>query len=329
MNRLTLLGVDDIEANRVSLHYLIEEYCNDINLILASSGEDALKKAYTNDIDLIVLDIQMPGLDGFDTAKYLKSNPKTKHIPIIFLTAAFKKDEFQQKGFEVGAIDYLTKPIEDLQFINKLNLYKEVIFKTKELEKMNEELNKSLKEAIEHKEIIQKQQKELEDKNRFLEELSVTDNLTKLYNRNKLDEVLSIEANRSNRFEHAFGVVIIDIDYFKSVNDLYGHQMGDTVLKEFADILKSNSRKTDTVGRWGGEEFLIICSETNLEGILSFAQSIREKISSFPFAIGEKKTASFGVSVYKKDENVESMIKRADDALYNAKENGRNRVEFL
>lgn len=315
MNRMTLLGVDDIEANRISLQYLIEEYCNDIDIVLASSGEEALTEAYTKDIDLIVLDIQMPGLDGFDTAKYLKANPKTEHIPIIFLTAAFKKDEFQQKGFEVGAIDYLTKPIEDLQFINKLNLYKEVIFKTKELENMNEELNKSLKE--------------IEEKNKLLEELSITDNLTKLYNRNRLDEVLIAEANRSNRFSSSFGVIIMDIDFFKAVNDMYGHQMGDTVLKEFADILKSNSRKTDTVGRWGGEEFLIICSETNLEGILSFSNHIREKIASYLFAIDEYKTASFGVSMYNKDEDIKLMLKRADDALYHAKENGRNIVEHL
>ncbi len=165
--------------------------------------------------------------------------------------------------------------------------------------------------------------------NRQLLELSITDNLTKLYNRNKLDEVLIEESNRANRFDHIFGVIIIDIDYFKSVNDIHGHQMGDTVLKEFADILKFNSRKTDTVGRWGGEEFLIICSETNLDGILSFANTLKEKISSYPFALGEQKTASFGVSVYKKDENVEDMIKRADDALYEAKENGRNKVECL
>ena len=165
--------------------------------------------------------------------------------------------------------------------------------------------------------------------NKQLEELSITDNLTKLFNRNKLDKELLTEANRANRFSSTFGVIIIDIDYFKSINDVYGHQMGDTVLKEFADILKSNSRKTDTVGRWGGEEFLIICSETNLEGILSFANNLKEKISSYSFSIEEQKTASFGVSIYKKEEDTDLMIKRADDALYNAKENGRDRVEYL
>lgn len=176
---------------------------------------------------------------------------------------------------------------------------------------------------------INKLNNQLDEKNKLLEELSITDNLTKLYNRNKLDDVLVNESHRANRFNHIFGVIIIDIDFFKSVNDIYGHQIGDTVLKEFANILKSNSRKTDTVGRWGGEEFLIICSETNLEGILSFANSLKEKISTFSFALGEQKTASFGVSIYEKDEDTDSMIKRADDALYNAKKNGRNSVEYI
>lgn len=250
----------------------------------------------------------MPGLDGFDTAKYLKSNPKTEHIPIIFLTAAYKKEEFQLKGFEVGAIDYLTKPIEDMQFINKLRLYKEVIFKTKALEQTLAELEK---------------------KNKLLEELYVTDNLTKIYNRNKLDQVLTSEVNRSNRYGTIFGIILIDIDYFKSVNDIHGHLMGDIVLKEFAGILSKNSRVTDTIGRWGGEEFMIICTETNLEGLYIFATSLKDKISSFPFSIKEKKTASFGISVYNQNENIDELIRRVDEALYTAKKNGRDKVESL
>ncbi len=167
MKNITILAVDDVEANRVSLQYLIDEYIEDIDLILAPSGEEALKITYTNEIDIIVLDIQMPGMDGFDTAKYLKSNPKTKNIPIIFLTAAFKEEEFQQKGFEIGAIDYLTKPIENHQFINKLNLYKEVIIKTKQLEAVNDDLYGVLQKEIELKEKIQKQQMELVEQSKM------------------------------------------------------------------------------------------------------------------------------------------------------------------
>ncbi len=161
MKNITILAVDDIEANRVSLQYLIHEYLENVHLILASSGEEALKITYKEEVDIIILDIQMPGLDGFDTAKYLKSNPRTQNIPIIFLTAAFKKEEFQQKGFQIGAVDYLTKPIENHQFINKLNLYIEVIIKNKQLKAVNDNLYKALQKEIELKEQIQKQQLEL------------------------------------------------------------------------------------------------------------------------------------------------------------------------
>ena len=167
MKNITILGVDDIEANRISLQYLIEEYLEDVNLILAPSGEEALKLTYRNSIDIIILDIQMPGMDGFETAKFLKSNPKTQNIPIIFLTAAFKEEEFQQKGFEIGAIDYLTKPIENAQFINKLKLYIEVIIKTKQLQKVNDNLYDSLKKEIDLKERIQKQQLELVEQSKM------------------------------------------------------------------------------------------------------------------------------------------------------------------
>ncbi len=161
MNNITILAVDDVEANRVSLQYLIDEYLEDIDLVLATSGEEALKITYTKDIDIIILDIQMPDMDGFEVAKYLKSNPKTKNIPIIFLTAAFKEEEFKQKGFEIGAIDYLTKPIENHQFINKLKLYIEIILKTKQLEAVNDDLYKALQKEIQLKEENQKQQLEL------------------------------------------------------------------------------------------------------------------------------------------------------------------------
>lgn len=167
MKDIKILVVDDVEANRVSLQYLIHEYLDEVELFLAASGEEALKITYTNEIDIIILDIQMPGLDGFDTAKFLKSNPKTQNIPIIFLTAAFKEEEFKQKGFEIGAIDYLTKPIENLQFINKLKLYIQVIIINKQLIQVNNNLYEALSKEIELKEKIQKQQLELVEQSKM------------------------------------------------------------------------------------------------------------------------------------------------------------------
>ncbi len=145
MNSIKILVVDDVEANRLSLKYLLEEYFENLSIILANNGEDALRIAFKDEIDLIILDVQMPGIDGFETAKYLRLNAKTKNIPIIFLTAIFKDDEFQEKGFEIGAVDYLTKPIQNNQFINKINLYIQLILKNKELEEKNLYLHDILK----------------------------------------------------------------------------------------------------------------------------------------------------------------------------------------
>ena len=170
--------------------------------------------------------------------------------------------------------------------------------------------------------------KEIKEKNIALEQLARTDKLTALYNRVKLDEELISESDRANRFSHNFGVILIDIDYFKKVNDEFGHQVGDTILQEFSRIIESNSRKTDVVGRWGGEEFLIISPEINLAGLLSLANKLRNEICSYKFVNNEYKTASFGISIYEKNENINKLIKRVDEALYKAKENGRNRVEI-
>jgi len=168
----------------------------------------------------------------------------------------------------------------------------------------------------------------LKKMNRQLEKLSITDNLTKLYNRNKLDEVLFLEVNKANRFSYSFGIIIIDIDLFKSINDTHGHLQGDIFLKEISQILKKYTRKTDIVGRWGGEEFMIISSDTDMRKIKLFAEKIKEEISSYSFSLGTQQTASFGASIYQKNESVDEMMKRADEALYEAKRGGRNRVCF-
>ena len=189
-----------------------------------------------------------------------------------------------------------------------------ILYKNRAINKINEQL-----ESLNH---------EIEEQNTILEKLAVTDKLTGLYNRNKLDEILISEQQKAKRYSYEFGIIMIDIDYFKRVNDEYGHQVGDTVLKDFAQILNSNIRETDTVGRWGGEEFLIVSTQTNLPGLICLATALQQKIASYSFSISGQKTASFGVASFKGNENVNEIVKRADDALYKAKNNGRNRVEI-
>lgn len=160
-----------------------------------------------------------------------------------------------------------------------------------------------------------------------LEKISITDNLTGLYNRHKLNAILKREFHRAERINYPFGIVILDVDLFKNINDTYGHNVGDLVLKEISLLLKRNIRVSDTLGRWGGEEFLIIVPEGNRYKGQLLAKKLREKIEKYSFTTVKNITASFGVAKYKKGDSIDTLIKRADDALYKAKENGRNRVE--
>lgn len=162
-----------------------------------------------------------------------------------------------------------------------------------------------------------------------VEELAVLDKLTGLYNRLKLDEVFEYELAKVKRYHEALSLIMVDIDKFKSVNDNYGHQVGDLVLRDLAKILKSSIRQTDTLGRWGGEEFLIICPQTDIKSAYSIADKIRQKIEEYSFSIVGCRTASFGVASYVDDDIQETLISRADKALYMAKESGRNRVVIL
>ncbi len=161
-----------------------------------------------------------------------------------------------------------------------------------------------------------------------MEKLAITDKLTGIYNRTKLEDVLNYELERGKRYSREMGLILIDIDYFKQVNDTYGHQVGDNILSDFANLLKNSCRFIDVVGRWGGEEFLIIIPEANEEGIMKLAESIRRKIENYPFSDVGQKTASFGVSISADSDEVKDCIKRADEALYEAKDSGRNKVCF-
>lgn len=161
-----------------------------------------------------------------------------------------------------------------------------------------------------------------------LQKLSNTDKLTNICNRLKLDNELSKLITNSNLHGKKFGIILADIDHFKLVNDNYGHQIGDEILKEFVKVLQSNIRSSDIIGRWGGEEFLIICVDMNLENMVQIAQKLRLNVSEHSFKVVKKLTASFGLSMHAKNETKEHLINRADLALYEAKRLGRNLVKF-
>lgn len=203
----------------------------------------------------------------------------------------------------------------------------EVSYLSSAFEDMSESIHRyqnSLEEQVKER------TKELIDKNQELLKLSITDKLTEIYNRAKLDKTLQEEFNRSKRYKTEFSVILIDIDFFKKVNDTFGHQIGDDVLKESAQVLKDSIRLTDVLGRWGGEEFLIISPQTNLEGAVKIAEHINNAIKLYKFkTYPNKVTMSIGVASYFEDmSKIEEILLNADKSLYKAKENGRDRVVY-
>jgi len=160
-----------------------------------------------------------------------------------------------------------------------------------------------------------------------LRKLANTDGLTGIFNRSKIEQALTIEVLRSRRYKHPLSIIMADIDHFKEVNDTYGHNVGDQVLSGIASMIKQHVREVDTVGRWGGEEFLIVCPETTAEGAKKLAEKLRKKIEKHNFKDVGSKTVSMGVAQIEEDDWDEDMIKRADKNLYKAKKSGRNRVE--
>lgn len=173
---------------------------------------------------------------------------------------------------------------------------------------------------------LHKNHDELSLAKKELDELYIMDRLTNVYNRIKIDEIIEVELKKQKRYKESFSVILLDIDYFKNVNDTHGHLMGDLILKEFALILKDAIRDTDFVGRWGGEEFIIVCPKTDKNGALVLAEHLRDKIENSLFTAVEKKTASFGIAECEDDDDIASIIDNADKALYKAKKNGRNQV---
>ncbi len=194
------------------------------------------------------------------------------------------------------------------------------VYQNRRLARFNRDIQLANAEATKKNQLLLEKTKELEH-------LSITDRLTQVYNRIWLEEVFSQEIRRAQRYGLSFSVIMLDIDDFKRINDQFGHPIGDKVLVEISNVLKTGIRATDTLGRWGGEEFLIICPETDVEGAYQLARSLRERISIHSFPAAEQLTASFGVAVYESGERENDLVRRADEALYRAKAAGKNRVE--
>lgn len=168
----------------------------------------------------------------------------------------------------------------------------------------------------------------VEQQNRELERLATVDKLTQLLNRHKIDEVIEAEIERAKRYHTPLALVMVDIDFFKDINDTFGHRSGDFVLSELALLMRNSIRRSDVIGRWGGEEFLILMPASTLESARRLAEKLRKKIRTHVFDRAGHITCSFGIAEYKSNSSAAEFIESADNALYHAKQNGRNRVEL-
>jgi diguanylate cyclase (GGDEF)-like protein len=268
-----------------------------------AAGEEARHQLHSAPWDLAILDRRLPDMDGVVLCHELKSDPELRNRYIIMLTGETDQED-KVEGLDLGADDYITKPFQAAELLAHIRAAKRIV----------------------------DLQKELMETNKRLELLSITDGLTKLYNHRYFQDEMARAFEESQRYQRPLALAIIDIDFFKKVNDSYGHAVGDEVLKCVAKIFQESIRSTDLAARYGGEEFAVMMPETELDDALVFAEKIRTLVETTPFptAAGPLHvTVSIGVAAVPRTRihAAKELVIAADKALYRAKRGGRNQVQ--
>jgi len=323
-----ILAIDDTPANLMSLGVMMTD---DIDLHVASSGAAGLALAAQIQPDLILLDVMMPDMDGYETCRQLKADPRLGHIPVVFLTAR-ADEESECDGLGLGAADYITKPI-------KLAVTKHRISNLLERETLR-------KEVTAQRDASQRLVGELQQASKQLHQLAFFDALTQLPNRRLLRDRLQQSMAMSKRSDQHMALMFLDLDNFKPLNDVHGHAVGDLLLQEAASRLLGCVREIDTVARFGGDEFVVVLGDLHPQYVPACirALEIADKIKTVLSAVYHLKiegqnsalaliehacTASIGVAVSKGDTiNEEDFLKSADVAMYQAKDAGRNQIRL-
>ena len=325
-NRGTILVVDDNTENiKLAVRHLKEE---GYRTAFATSGKQCLTLVHEHFYDLILLDVMMPEMDGFETCRKIKAFPQYRDVPVIFLTARTDKEGVVE-GLETGGADYITKPFHGRELTLRVGTHIELKKNREKLEEVNAELQKELLAGMKLSEELEQSKKELQWANQQLHAMATTDPLTGMMNRRRMLDFLDYEAARMKRTDNSYSVLMCDIDHFKLVNDTYGHETGDVILKKVAAALMEEVREQDKAARWGGEEFLLLLPDTAGEGAVTLAEKLRLAVASLETeANGEslRVTMTFGAAVSNKNIDFDEAIRRADAALYQGKEGGRNRV---
>jgi len=296
---MKLLVADDSGLYRTVLKRLIEGWGYDV--VLAANGYEARHILDSEDAPrLAVLDCFMPGLGGLELCEIIRAREQG-YVYTILLSVADQRTDLL-KGFELGADDYLRKPFDDLELKARLRVGERIVRSHEELVEARE----ALRFAASH------------------------DPLLRLWNRTSIIELLGTELSRAKRLKTPLCVFFADMDSFKCVNDNYGHLVGDLVLCSAAEIMSSAVREYDHVGRYGGDEFLVVLPNCTAEAAREVADRVREYISNERIMIGTTQVriaASIGVSEWHAGDDLRDLLRRADVAMYRAKHNGRNRVE--
>jgi diguanylate cyclase (GGDEF)-like protein len=308
LNNSVILIVDDNPTNLSVLSNALKSA--GFKTRVAMDGASAIEQVNEDPPELILLDVQMPGIDGFETCTRLKAHPNTQDIPVIFITASADVDH-KVKGLSVGAVDYITKPFQYEEVLARVKVHLELRLLTKQ---------------------TQAQAIALQVMNQELMRLANLDGLTEVANRRRFDEYLGQEWLRLMRERNYLSLILCDIDYFKLYNDFYGHQAGDICLKRVAQIIASTiKRPADFVARYGGEEFAVILPGTPPEGACQVAEVIRTRVKELEIPHAQAKVSPFvsislGISstIPIPELKAESLITFADKALYMAKANGRD-----
>lgn len=300
MSSDTILVAEDSLVIRVALRRQLS--AQGYEVVEAEDGAEALARCREVRPDVLLLDVEMPRLDGHQVLAMVKEDPELRDIPVVFLSARAKTDDVAE-ALRLGAHDYLRKPFEPSELIARVRA------------------------ALRLRAV----QDELRRRNAELERMSRTDSLTAIYNRRHMDELLHKMLSAARRHDQSLAVVMIDIDHFKQVNDTKGHAAGDRVLQVVAQRLTSVLRAEDELGRWGGEEFITLLPVTDLGGATTVAERMRRAVASEPVSLGNHGTLSVTVSLgcaASVEGDPEALVRQADDCLYAAKNAGRNRVEI-
>lgn len=299
-NRKILAVDDDLESLKLITKALSWD---GYQVETASSGKEALEKISKIKPHLVLMDVNMPGLNGIETLMFLRGSEE--YISILFVSASSDSEDVI-RGLDAGADDYICKPYNPLELMARIRCHLRI-----------KDIRDQLKQA-----------------NLKLKDLADTDDLTGLYNMRSLYQKLDYEIERAHRYDRAVAVVMMDLDNFKYVNDNHDHLFGSHVISRVGKIIKENMRKVDFGARYGGDEFLVVLTETNIEGAKKFCERIRTEIAAYLFKndiYQHQLTVSVGcaiTSIGSHSVDSKTLVRYADRALYEAKEKGRNQVRF-